>query len=238
MAAMSRFAWVSQVAPCIFVAGCWSQSCPPATCPTATFNVRALEDSTVTWSFKGSPPQTTTGFVSTYPPPGTDCSFYYSGGQIVRPVDDRSTERLLQGYFDVRCGGGADGGFDFVFSKLGDIRDWPAGTFTMVAPTGSFGMDYFGSSAANDCNGVAAEMEGVVMTVTVESAAGSRAPYPQLVSGDFVRTFRLEFDTSNATSTSSGGESCDFPIVAQVSLHLAQTAADYVFDADAPCVCE
>ena len=45
-------------------------------------------------------------------------------------------------------------------------------------------------------------------------------------------------DTSTATSTTSGGEPCDIPFVGQVSLHLTQTAADYVYDADARCICE
>jgi hypothetical protein len=58
------------------------------------------------------------------------------------------------------------------------------------------------------------------------------------VTDDFVRTFRLDFDTSSVPATNGVGEPCDLSLSAQVSLHLTQTAADYVYDADAPCICE
>ena len=73
------------------------------------------------------------------------------------------------------------------------------------------------------------------MTVTVETATGGPAPYPKMVTDDFVRTFRLDFDTATATSA---GQPCDLPVTGKVSLHLTQTAADYVYDPDAPCLCE
>lgn len=72
----------------------------------------------------------------------------------------------------------------------------------------------------------------------VETARGSAAPYPQMVTDDFERTFRLELDTATATPTMSTGEACDFPVTEKVSLHLTQTAADYVYDPQAPCICE
>jgi len=219
----------------LVVAGCWSSpSCPPAKCPTATFNLRALDDSSVTWSLNGSPPRTTTGFVPYQQASGGECSFDFKRGEIIRPVGDAVDETLLQGYFDVHCSGGTGGPFDFVFSIIGDYREWPAGAFTVTAER--FGMDYFGASAPNQCR-ITADLKDLVMTVTVETAAGSRAPYPQMVTGDFVRTFRLDFDTSTATAT-SGGQVCTFPILGQVSLHLTQTAADYVYNPDAPCLCE
>ena len=78
-----------------------------------------------------------------------------------------------------------------------------------------------------------------MLTVVVENATGTAAPYPTLVTDDFVRTFRLEFDTSSVTPRMSGtGKACDFPVTEQVSLHLTQTAADYVYDPHAMCVCE
>jgi hypothetical protein len=199
--------------------------------------VRSLDDSTVTWSSPGGPSQTTTGFVSSYPPTGTDCSFAFTQGRIYSPAGDVSADQLLPGYFDVRCGGGGNGGFDFVFWQLGDYRDLSAGTFTMVAPTGNFAMDFFGPVPAYSCTG-AVDVRGLVLTVTVETATGHGAMYPQLVTGDFVRTFHLDFDTSTATATTSGGQACDFPVVGQVSLHLTQTAADYVYDPNASCGCD
>ena len=224
-------------AVCLLVAGCTPQSCGPSKCPTATYNVRALNDSTVTWSLAGGPPQTTTGFVTTDPPTGTDCSFAFGHGQIFPPSGDISVDRLLRTYLDVRCGGGGNGGFDLALWVSDDYRDWSAGTLTMTVPTGDFEMEFFGPVPAYSCTGTV-DLRGLVMTVTVETATGGRAPYPQLVTSDFVRTFRLDFDTSTATATYGGGQACALPIVAQVSLHLTQTAADYVYDADAICYCE
>lgn len=217
------------VVACLAIAGCSSSpSYPPAKCPTATFGVPALNDSSVTWSVNGSPPQTTTGFA------GTGCSFEFSWGEIVGPIGVRP-ETLLQGFFDVHCDGGTEGPFDFIFSELGDYRDWHVGTFTV--PAAKFGMDFFGAAAANQCR-YATDFKDLVMTVTVETATGSRAPYPQMVTDDFVRAFRLDFDTSTATPTTHGGQACEAPLTVRASLHLQQTAADYVYNPDAPCICE
>ena len=70
--------------------------------------------------------------------------------------------------------------------------------------------------------------------VDVEVATGSAAPIPKLVTDDFVRTFRVEFDTSGATARTLQGEVCDFPVSEKASLHLTQTAADYTYDANPP----
>jgi hypothetical protein len=53
-----------------------------------------------------------------------------------------------------------------------------------------------------------------------------------------VRTFRLEFDTSTVPAINGNNEPCHVPFVAQVSAHLTQTAADYVYDPNAQCFCE
>jgi hypothetical protein len=225
------------LAACLLVAGCSPTACPLDTCPTATFEVRALDDSTVTWSLQGAAPQTATGFVPN-PPSDTGCSFDFSGpGEIIGPFAG-GPEQVQQGYLYVHCGSGNHGELALFISKLGDYRDWPLGTFTIVTGARSLGADYYsGASTADGC-GRSADIDGVVITVTVETATGSRAPYPQLVTSDFNRTFRLDFDTSTATTTTRAGHPCDPPIAAQVSLHLTQTAADYVYDPNAICACE
>ncbi len=102
-------------------------------------------------------------------------------------------------------------------------------------------MTAAGDSVASDYgsgNCSVAYWNGMTMTVMVETATGGAAPYPKLVTDDFERTFRLSFDSSTATPTMSDGLACDYPLTAQVSLHLTQTAADYVYDPNAPCICE
>ena len=75
------------------------------------------------------------------------------------------------------------------------------------------------------------------LTITVETATGRAAAYPTLVTDDFERTFRVDFDTTGVTPAIPRG-ACDPVISAQVSLHLTQAVNDYVYDANAPCICE
>ena len=196
--------------------------------------MRALEDSTVTWTFTGSPSQTTTGLVSGYPPSGTDCTFIFHKG-LITGRGDAGGENLIEGFSSLACSGGGMGVFDFVFSKLGDFRDWSMGSHTIVATKQNFGVDFSGSSGTG-CN--VASFDGMVLTFTVETATGGSAPYPQLVTDDFVRTFRLDFDTSSVMPTDNRGGPCSFPVTAQVALHLTQTASDYIYDPKAMCICE
>ena len=193
------------------------------------------------WTFQGAPPEAATSILAQYPPSGADCSFEFTKGSIFLAGGDAGAETLVQGFFDLNCAGDGSGLFDFVVSKLGDTRSWSVGTFTLTAANGSAGSDYFSYTATagpvlGDCT--VANLNGLVMTVTVETATGGAAPYPQLVTADFERTFRLSFDSSTVTPTMNGGGACDYPVTAQVSLHLTQTAADYVYDPNAPCSCD
>lgn len=214
----------------LLLAGC-SQSCPPSKCPTATTNLRALDDSTVTWTFRGQPAESATGFVA-QSPSGADCAFEFNKGWIFPGFGDGGAETVDSGFSDLICAGGGSGHFDFVLSKLGDPRAWSVGTFPLTAAGGSAASDLGSGSCP------VAYLNGMTMTVTVETATGGAAPYPKLVTDDFERTFRLSFDSSSVTPTMSDGLPCDYPLTAQVSLHLTQTAADYVYDPNAPCICE
>lgn len=224
----------------LLVAGCSPHPCGGGACPTATFDLRVLNDSSVAWSFRGSPPQTL-GVVP-YPSSSSDCSFDHQAGYI-SPTGDAGADKLLGRSVSLQCEGTGAGRFNVFVSHLGDFRDWPAGTFMMRAPAFSVGIEYSPSpseptgTAAPPC-GIGTFLEGIVLTVTVETATGGRAPYPKLVTDDFVRTFRLDFDTTSVEPRNADGVVCDFALAAQVSLHLTQTAADYVYDADAPCICE
>jgi len=85
-----------------------------------------------------------------------------------------------------------------------------------------------------------ANLNGVVMTITVASATGGRAPYPKGVTDDFSRDLRVDFDTASVVPTTSWTPPapCTAAVTVQASLHLVQTAADYVYDPNASCPCE
>src|SRR5262249_44946095 len=131
---------------------------------------------------------------------------------------------------DIQCDDPGGGGFDMGVWDPGDFRSWQAGGWQMAAADGSISAD-IGASTGLPCNAV--YLNGIEETLTVETAAGGAGPFPQVVTDDFVRTFRLDFDTSTVTPTKNGGETCAFSFSAQVSLHLTQAAADYVVNPNA-----
>ena len=219
----------------LLAAGCSRQSCG-GPCPTATFDLRALGDSTVTWSVAGAPSQTTTGFITgngNYPPSGTDCWYHHYIGTIVGPVTDGGAERILPGYVDIHCAGGGQGPFEFIFWELADYRTWTAGTLHIRPSAGKFSAAY--PSSGGGCT--SADLDDMPLTITVETATGRAAAYPTLVTDDFERTFRVDFDTTGVTPANTRG-ACDPVISVQASLHLTQAVNDYVYDPNASCHCE
>jgi hypothetical protein len=214
-------------------AGCTSNStCGEGSCPRATFAVHALGDSTVTWAFAQSPEQTSTGFVTGEPAAG-QCRFDYEG--VLYPS---GTEIASPGLRALACSGENGLLFNFLGLDLGDPRTWTVGTYTLQNQACAIECASCGPAAGTTgapCSyGV---LDTVDVTVVVEDAVGTAAPMPKLVTDDFVRTFRVELDTSAATARSSTGGVCDYPVTENVSLHLTQAATDYVYDANAPCPC-
>lgn len=214
-------------------AGCSSSRDCGGTCPTAIFDLRVLDDSTVTWSLAGAPAQTITGLVP-YPPSAGECSFRYSKGEIFAS-SGVNPDRVIAGYVNVQCDSTGGGGFDMGVQDPGDFRSWQAGASQMPAAKGSVIAD-IGPSSGLGCNGL--YFDGMELTVTVDTATGGPLPFPKMVTDDFTRTFRLDFDTSTVTPANGGGETCDVSVSAQVSVHLTQTAADYVVSPDAQCICK
>jgi len=217
----------------LFAAGCSSSPGPCGTCPNAVFDLHSLDASTVTWSVGGAPPETVASLVP-YPPSAGQCSFRYNKGQII-DYPGANKEQVIAGYFNVQCNSAGGGGFDMAIRDPGDFRSWQASSWQMAAAQGSVIADV-GPSAGLGCNGL--YFDGMALTVAVETATGGAAPFPQVVTGDFARTFRLDFDTSTVTPANSRGETCATSVSAQVSVHLTQTAADYVVFPNASCGCE
>jgi len=185
--------------------------------------MHALDDSTFDWGYRDFQLMAqSTGFVPA-PPTGYDCSFSFTPG-LVRPLD----ASFDPGSITLTCSGALYGVFDIKLTSLGDMRDWPAGTFTLVPPAGTVSIVGF--------FGAAPPVAGLAVTVTVEAAVGGSAPYPQLVTSDYVRTFRLDFDTASLAPKDENGRP-DVTMTAKVSLHLSQTAAEYVADPTAFCGC-
>jgi hypothetical protein len=134
------------------------------------------------------------------------------------------------------CVGEGQQEFNFLGLDLGDPRDWSVGTFTLQDK--KCAMECSSCAPAPGPTGKSClygTLDSVSVKVDVEIATGRAAPIPKLVTDDFVRTFRVEFDTSGATARTPQGEICDFPVSEKASLHLTQTAPDYTYEANPPC---
>lgn len=200
----------------------------------ATFDLGVLKDSTVTWSIAGAPLQTTIAGLVPYPPSSGECSFRYDKGEI-RAGSGAIPDRVIAGFADIQCASVGGGGFSMGIRDPGDFRSWQIGGSQMPAAQRSVIADV-GPSAGLGCNGL--YFDGMELTVTVDTATGGPAPFPKVVTDDFARAFRLDFDTSTVTPANSRGETCSTSISAQVSVHLTQTAADYAVYPEASCGCE
>jgi hypothetical protein len=214
-------------------AGCFSSGGCGGKCPTAIFDLGALDDSTVTWSIAGAPPQTITSLVP-YPPSAGECSFYYRKGEIFAS-SGVNPDQVIAGSINIQCNSPGGGGFSMSIRDPSDFRNWQVGGFQMPAAKGSVIAD-IGPNSGLGCNGL--YFDGMELNVTVDTATGSPVPFPKVVTDDFARTFRLDFDTSTVTPANSRGEACHVSVSTQVSVHLTQTAADYVVSLAAPCGCE
>jgi hypothetical protein len=200
-------------------------SCDPPPCPYATIDMHRLNDSTFDWTYRDTATTAqSTGFASP-PPSGYDCSFQFNPGSI-RPRGTVQPETFDPGSITLTCSGGNYGIFDVKLSSLGDVRDWPVGTFTLVPGTVRF-EGFFGTAPS---------LSGLAVTITVEDAVGGSAPFPQLVTSDYVRTFRVDFDTASVAPKDENGRA-DVTVTVKASLHLSQSARDYLAYPDAFCGC-
>src|SRR5262249_37635303 len=150
------------------------------------------------------------------PPSTGQCSFRYEKGEIIH-YSDKDPQDWIFGFVNIHCASAGGGGFDMGIRDPSDFRTWQAGSSQMVVARGSVLAD-IGSSSGVGCNGM--YFDGMELAVTVETATGSSEPFPSVVSSDFARTFRFDFDTSTVMPSRNSGEPCGASLSAQVSVHL------------------
>jgi len=73
------------------------------------------------------------------------------------------------------------------------------------------------------------------VTVDVQTASGGAAPYPALVTNDYVRRFAVHVEALSAKEVFGTG--C-VPASVTLDMTLEQTATDAVYDPTTPCICE
>jgi hypothetical protein len=224
------------VAICAVVVGCaagCARECPRRICPRNTVTWHALNDSSVTWAVGDSTPITATGFGQAG---AASCSYRVSPSYIWdTPNSDAGAETINDGYISITCHTMDGESIDLSVNHIGDVRDWSVGTFTATMP----GLTAYvppTDATPNLCE-APPNLAAIPATVTVETASGGPLPLPKMVTDDFARTFWFDFDIPAGVYTDLNAVSCEFPATAHVSLHLTQTAADYVHDPNALCGC-
>ncbi len=218
---------VAALPSCIYSSG----PCPTTGCPRATGHSRILSG-TLTRSIAGEPPRTLSLLASPAPTNADVCSVSGLDVQVFQNEFVNGTGPI------VNCPIGADttGFLDVLLTRLGDLRELAAGSRTLAA--GDLGVLSEICVPAGDrgCTLSAIPLGDTKATVTVEEAVGGKAAYPKLVTADYKRVLRVEIDTGVRSSSSSAGAG---PSVAtKLTLRLEQTAADWKYEPNAPCMCE
>lgn len=123
------------------------------------------------------------------------------------------------------------GGYLYVgLHPLTDIRRWPLGRHPVPA-TDALAIELCDrpGRTGRGCTFCRPTLGGVLVTVVVEEAAGGPAPYPEMVTPDYRRRYRIEVETGALSA-----DECDGMTIS-LSLDLQQTAAGYVNDPHGQC---
>lgn len=227
---MLRFLFLTTLVTAL--AGCTSSpnNCSANGCPRATGNTRLLSGSVVR-TIAGEAPRTLALVASPAPTTPDACSISGLGVEVFQNEFVNGTGPILA------CPTGSDRGFlDVLLTRLGDVREFALGTRTVAAGDLGIVAEICVPTGDRGCNLCKIGLEDTKATVTVEEATGGKAAYPKLVTSDYKRVFRVEVDTGVRSSSSAGG-AC--PTVAtKLVVRFEQTAADWRYDPNGPCLCE
>jgi hypothetical protein len=204
--------------------------CPgdPVPCPNATVTQRAPEPGgTVSWAYAGESGSGAPGAA------GPTESVRATAGWVdnVARLDPETQTVRLNEWVGVQIP--TEAGLIFIDTPLGEIRDWAVGALTVppvfANPEGPPGNVRV-SVPEPDCERCAFCM-GVASGAEVEvlEAVGGARPYPEVVSADFRRVYRLRVDVSDVVSyrgSSSGGRvACSSPVSVALDLTFALDAS-------------
>jgi hypothetical protein len=216
---------------------------PPAcnipTCNYGTFTAK-LQSGSVEW-LRDAVPLYAAGVVTDSPGVG-DCKLMPSGklGNPTNPAELRgvATLNLHLAFQPANAGqSSVDGGIPSELAEWGaqlaiptDPRSWSVGEassapavineqYSKLLPDALDG----GPTCCTNCNGTAAVAN---LHIVVEQAVGGPADTPLLVTPDYVRVFRIEYDGIAGL--------CGDGVTSHVSLQLTQTAVDFA-NQQTPC---
>lgn len=116
---------------------------------------------------------------------------------------------------------------------LGDLRERGVGTFPLAAEGDTLSAELEGICG----NAVCSAFGPVEATLTVELAAGEGAPWPDIVTDDYVRRYRLSYDSSSVLSGATSSQGCEACGVLAIAFDLSfeHTSGDYGLVDDGSC---
>ena len=82
------------------------------------------------------------------------------------------------------------------------------------------------------------ELTALPVTVTVEESVGGPAAAPKVVTDDYRRVFRIDFDTTDVPHPAAFGPACSARVAMVAHVWLVQTAADFAFVNCPPAACD
>lgn len=115
---------------------------------------------------------------------------------------------------------------------LADSRTLVPGTHVIDPAVAKLNVDVSQHVGSGPCR---MELTTGTVTVDVQAASGGAAPYPALVTNDYVRRFAVHVEALSAKEVFGTG--C-VPASVTLDMTLEQTATDAVYDPTTPCICE
>lgn len=209
---------------CALVSACTRQSsCGERL--VASFMMRMVGTGSATWSVGGASPQSvalqTTGVCSTTGPRGDFAASEFG---------DTTPPTTLSAGWDFGCGDNRGPSLS-AFLDLGDPRDWSVGTVTLTGKAANFSLRGLPTTCSGNgatCPSCTATADDLAIIITVEKATGGSSPYPQMVTKDFQRTFRVQLDTAKAHVVNSPVD-CQTPLM-RVDVKYDVMASDFTYD--------
>lgn len=201
-----------------------SCSPPPEGCPRSTFTT-PMTEGVITFSARSpEPSRSVTLQVSDGNAPAEGrCSINGLTGEIA------SDERVITIGPYVFCTF-PDGYLYVSLHPLSDLRNWPVGTHA-VRGSEAMLIELCDRPGRTDrgCTMCRPKLDDAFVTVVIEEAEGGPAPYPDMVTPNYRRHYRIEVDTGALSADECEG------LNVSLALRFEQTAAQFVNDPHGEC---
>jgi hypothetical protein len=243
----STFAVLAAVSLALVTTGCWHK-CPTGPCPTLWVDEHdaTADDGEIWWEWEGQHrtfPLNPESSYGTGPAPA--CFAHLSAG-LEFGLSAEVTEPSAPMSLGLGCSGDSFDRFDLSVAA-GDLRPLGIDSYTAGSVRGSYGDRCLAELTCDLYHGQCDfELPPDLVQIVIEEATGGPAAYPQAVTADFMRTFRVDVVMPEAVlglprnSDLRGAAprpSCEDTIRIGGSIRFTLNASDYHANPNAGCPC-